>query len=208
MVQLVPCGTVFTPAKTSTSATTTSASTKIRAPDIAVSPQASTGSLAHESTRGLVEPRVRRQPAVEKTFDPAVQRRVVKGMHRQMHAALLGTGKFQSLRRFQRPDVLHLERDLRMELEAEGVGAAAESLHREDVVGRQQLAAVGKPHAFAMPLIDLHRRLDPVTAHGGGLDVDIAHFGFAFRMGRDAAARRTRQELSAQTETEIGNACL
>ncbi len=34
MVQLVPCDTVLTPANTSTSATTTSASTKIRAPDI------------------------------------------------------------------------------------------------------------------------------------------------------------------------------
>src|SRR5262249_1061406 len=148
--------TVFTPANTRTTATTTSASTKIRAPDIAISPQGFPRSLAHPSTLRLVQPRVGRQPAVEEALDPAIQWRIVQGRHGQEHPAPLAAGKLQSLRRFQSPDMLHLERDLGMELEAEGVRPVAERLHRKRVVGGEKLAAARQLHAFSMPLVDLH----------------------------------------------------
>src|SRR5437773_11847188 len=114
MVQLVPCATVFTPANTSTSATTTSAATKIRAPDIIAPPPATPGAYRIMVRRAIAtlacgegefgkfrlvelrwhgsEPRVGRQPAVEEAGDPALERRIVEGMHGQMHAALLGAG--------------------------------------------------------------------------------------------------------------------
>src|SRR5882762_10706929 len=69
---------------------------------------------------------VSRQPAIEEAVDPAVDWRVVEGVHAEMHAALLDAGLLQALR-IERPDLLHLQRHLGVELEAEGVGSAAEA---------------------------------------------------------------------------------
>src|SRR6185369_16542959 len=98
--------------------------------------------------------------AVEKAVDPAVEWRIVEGMHAEMHAALLDAGLLQALR-IQRPDLLHLQRHLGVELEAEGVGTAAKALHRISGVGGQKLAAIRDDHALAMPLVDFHRSLEP-----------------------------------------------
>src|SRR5829696_1451129 len=149
---------------------------------------------------------VGRQPAVEEAADPAVDWRIVEGVHAEMDAALLDAGLLQALR-IQRPDLLHLQGHLGMELEAEGVGAATEALHRIGVVGGQKLAAVGDMHAFAMPLVDLHRPLEPDTARFGRLDVDIANLDRAAGMGTDTPAEGACQELGAKAEAEIGHAC-
>src|ERR1700687_2451693 len=66
-------------------------------------------------------PRVGRQPAIKKAVDPAVERRIVERVHGEMHAALLGARHLQSLGSRERPDLLHLQSDLGMELETESV---------------------------------------------------------------------------------------
>src|SRR5882757_3504510 len=152
--------------------------------------------------------RVGRQPAVEKAVDPAVERRVVERMHGEVHAALLGAGKFQTLGGFHRPDLFHLESDLGMELEAEGILAVPKGLDGIGLVGRQQLTALGDPHALAMPLVDLHRRLEPFAAGSRRLDVDIAHLDLAVGMRTDPAAGGPGQQLGAQAEAEEGDAGL
>src|SRR5205085_6190923 len=149
--------------------------------------------------------RVGGEPTIEEAIDPTVERRIVERMHGKMNAALLGAGKFQTLGSRHGPDLLHLERDLGMKLEAEGIRAATEPLHRVALAGRQQLAAIGNGHAFAMPLVDLHRRLEPHAAGLGRLDIDIADFDAAFGMRRDLATRRARQELRTEAEAEIGH---
>src|SRR6185312_5258043 len=102
-------------------------------------------------------------------------------MHAEMHAALLDARQLEALDgpAGERPDALHLERDLGMELEAEGVVAAAKALHRIGVVGRQQLAARRQLHALAMPLIHFHRPREPRAARLGRLDVDITDLDLA-----------------------------
>src|SRR6266851_3680681 len=151
---------------------------------------------------------VSRQPAVEKAIDPAVERRVVEGMHGEMHAALLGAGKFQTLGGFHCPNLFHLPSDLGMELEAEGVLAVSKGLDRIGLVGRQELAALGDPHALAMPLIDLHRRLEPFATGRSRFDVDVAHLDLAVGMRTDPAAGGPGQQLRAQAKAEEGNARL
>src|SRR5437763_14515643 len=111
------------------------------------------------------------EPAVEEAVDPAVERRIVERVHGEMHAALLCAGKFQTLGSLHGPDLLHLERDLGMELEAESTRTAAEALDGIAFVGRQQLAAVGDGHALAMPVVDFHRRLEPCRSGFGRLDL-------------------------------------
>src|SRR6266481_3181198 len=96
--------------------------------------------------------RVGGKPAVEEAVDPAIDRRIVERVHGEMHAALLGAGKFQTLGSLHGPDLFHLEHDLGMELEAEGIGPAAKALDWIALVGRQQLTAIGNGHALAMPL--------------------------------------------------------
>src|SRR5712672_791770 len=76
------------------------------------------------------DPRVGRQPAIEKAVDPAVERRIVERVHGEMHAALLGARHLQSLTSRERPDLFHLQSDLGMELETESVLAMAEGLNR------------------------------------------------------------------------------
>src|SRR5215471_5125874 len=71
--------------------------------------------------RQLGQTLIGRQPAVEEAVDPAIEGRIVEGVHGEMDAALLDAGLFQPLG-IQRPDLLHLERDLGMKLETEGVG--------------------------------------------------------------------------------------
>src|SRR6185503_15759533 len=91
---------------------------------------------------GLIQlPTVGRQPPVEEAVDPAVDWRVIERMHAEMDAALLRARHLEALSGRERPHALHLERDLGMELQAEGVLAAAEALNRINVVGREQLAA-------------------------------------------------------------------
>src|SRR5690349_16683065 len=111
-------------------------------------------------------------------------------MHAEMHAALLRARHPEALgsRGGERPDALHLERDLGMELEAERVLAAAKALHRIGVVGRQQLAARGQLHALAMPLIHFHRPRKPRAAGFGRLDADVADLDLSLRMRPDLAA--------------------
>src|SRR6266851_1242085 len=154
------------------------------------------------------DPRVGRQPAVEKAVDPAVERRIVEWVHGEMHAALLGTRHLQPLGSLERPDLLHLQSDLGMELETERVLAMAEGLNRIALVGRQQLAAIGDRHALAMPLIDLHRRLEPLATGRGGLDIDIADLDQSLGMRTDSAASGAGQQLGAQAQTEEGDARL
>src|SRR5688500_5448213 len=97
-----------------------SADLQVRAPAI---------SVGSDGEIGRRDALVGRQPAVEEAVDPAVDWRIVEGVHAEMDAALLDAGLFQALR-IERPDLLHLQRHLGMELEAEGVGAATEALHR------------------------------------------------------------------------------
>src|SRR5262245_44690435 len=149
--------------------------------------------------------RVGGEPAIEEAIDPAVERWIVERVHAEMHAALLGTGKFQTLGSHPRPDLLHLECDLGVEREAEGIGPAAEPLHRITLVGRQELAAIGNGNAFAMPLVDLYRCLEPLASRFSRLDVDISHFDVPLGMRRDLAAGGARQELCAETQAEVGH---
>src|SRR6266481_25758 len=122
--------------------------------------------------------RVGGKPAVEEAVDPAIERRIVERVHAEMHAALLGAGKFQALGSLHGPDLFHLERDLGMELEAEGAATAAEALHRIALAGGEQLAAIGDGHPLAMPLVDFHRRFDPVAAGFCRFDAGIARHVF------------------------------
>ncbi len=87
---------------------------------------------------------VGRQPAIEEAVDPAVEWRIVEGVHGEVHAALLDAGHcFRRSEAFSVQISFISRRHFGMELEAEGVGAAAEALHRIGVVGGQQLAAIG-----------------------------------------------------------------
>ena len=135
--------------------------------------------------------------AIKKAVDPAVERRVVERMHGEVHAALLGAGKFQTLGGFHRPDLFHLQSDLGMELEAEGVLAVPKGLDGIGLVGRQQFAALGDPHALAMPLVDLHRRLEPFAAGSRRFDVDVAHLDLAVGMRTDPAAGSPSTQMLA-----------
>src|SRR5712664_758489 len=154
------------------------------------------------------QPRVGRQPAVDEALDPAVERRIVERMHGQMHATLLGARQFQALGGFHGPDLFHLQGDLGMKLEAEGVVAVAKGLDRVGLVGRQKLAARRDPHALAVPLVDLHRRFDPFAAGFGRLDVDVANLDLALGMRAYPAAGGAGQQLGAEAKAEEWHARL
>jgi len=115
-----------------------------------------------------------------------------------MHAALLGARRLQALRRLHGPHALHLERDLGMELEAERARAPAEALYRIALAGGEKLAAVRQGHAFAMELIDLHRRFDPAPTSLGRLDVDIANLDQTLRVRRHASTDGSGQQLCTE----------
>src|SRR3990167_2593377 len=162
----------------------------------------------NRSSKSVRGSSVRPQPAIEETVDPAIERRIVERVHGQMHAALLGTRHLDALGSLERPDFLHLQRDLGMKLEPERIATVTEGLHGVAIVGGQQLAACRHLHAFAMPLVDLHRRPDPIAAGLGGLDIDITDLDQPIRMGRHAAADGARQELGTEAKTEERNAGL
>jgi hypothetical protein len=114
----------------------------------------------HALFRGLGQHHRRRErkPAVDESLEPGALDHVMDSASVEMCLTRLCAGLIRAAMRG--PAAHHLEGDVGMELQAEGV-AASVSLHRKIIAGGEQFGAARQLEPFAMPVLDLRR---PVRA--------------------------------------------
>src|SRR5262249_54455839 len=146
------------------------------------------------------------EPVVEESIEPSRQRRIVAQESRFLHFARLRPRARQLLRHRIEPGARIGRSHFRMELEAIGRVAVAESLVRKGVALGQKLSTFGHREAFRMPVKDVQTVAEEGATGRRRAHRKIADLVAPLRVPGDRRAERAGQQLRAEADAEVAAA--